>query len=92
MGEVDTIAEGPTDCKNMTRTNEKHFWMLSQAKLQTKMHDVSILVNIDNIIGFTVNLHEMETNVIAEEKKESDCSKDVFLAHMAGRGSPYGYI
>jgi hypothetical protein len=49
-------------------------------------------LNIDDIIDYTVNTHEVETSEIDNENKESEITMDVFLAHMEGRGSSYGDI
>jgi hypothetical protein len=64
----------------------------SQTKLQAKLNDVGDLLNIDDIIDYTINTHEVETLEIDDENKESDTSKDVLLPHMAGHGSSYGDI
>jgi hypothetical protein len=57
-----------------------------QPKHQVNSQHVSDMVNIDGIIDYTVNTHEIDDDI-----KASD-STDNLLAHMAGRRSSSGDI
>jgi hypothetical protein len=63
-----------------------------QVKLQAKIHYLSNLVNINDVIDSTINTHEVEISEIHNKIKESDSTKDVLLAHMVNWGSLYGDI
>jgi hypothetical protein len=63
-----------------------------QPKHLVKSHHVSNTVDIDDIIDYTVNTHEICMNIDDDDDaKASDCT-DTLLAHMAGRSLSSGDI
>jgi hypothetical protein len=80
----------PKDAKermNLNASKSKPF----QPKHQTNSHHVCDTVNIDDIIDYTVNTHEIGMNDDDDDAKASD-STDNLLAHMTGRSSSLGDI
>jgi hypothetical protein len=75
-----------TERMNLNVSKSKPF----QPRHQVNSHYVSDMVNIDEIIDYTVNTHEIGGNN-DEDEKASD-SMDTLLAHMAGCSSSLGEI
>ena len=63
-----------------------------QLKRQTNMHDVSVVVNLDDFIDYTVMNHDVGTNETVDDKVNTDDGDDTLLAYMAGRTSSAGDI
>jgi hypothetical protein len=81
------IAKRRQERMNLNVNKSKPF----QPKHQVNSHHVSDTVNIDDIINYTVNTHEIGMNDDDDDAKASD-STDTLLAHMAGRSSSSGDI
>jgi hypothetical protein len=81
------IAKKRQERMNLNSNNSKPF----QPKHQVNSHHVSDTVNIDDIIDYTVNTHEIGMKNDDDDAKASD-STDTLLAHLAGRSSCSGDI
>ena len=55
------------------------------------MHDVGDVINLDDIVDYTVMKHDVGSSGDGDDKSKSD-DDDALLAYMAGRTSSLGDI
>ena len=82
------IAKRRQERMNQRNGNRKPF----QAKRQANVHDVSDVVNLDDLIDYAVMNHDVGTSETVDDKFDGDDGDDKLLAYMAGRTSSAGDI